>query len=235
MHGDDLYMKFDKKKFSILGDSISTFEGYNPDGYLVYYQGQIGADLGVKRVDDTWWMQVIRYYHGSLVANNSYTGSRACGLKFPAANRDERIHALHTQEWPDVIIIYLGANDYGGGEVLFGAGECCFEGAYEQIIQKIKCLYPLVEIICVAGGQGTRKTREPSMLEGGDQMRNYHLLNDIIRTLALKYDCLLVDIEKNCGLYDSIDGVHPTGRGMTQIADTFVKGMDSFVKVVKNA
>ena len=40
--------------FSILGDSISTFQGYNPVGYSVYFP-EYGE---VAHVEDTWWQRV---------------------------------------------------------------------------------------------------------------------------------------------------------------------------------
>ena len=47
------------RSFSILGDSISTFDGCNPDGFAVYYQGERCEQTGVTSSADTWWSQVI--------------------------------------------------------------------------------------------------------------------------------------------------------------------------------
>lgn len=215
-------MRYKNKKIAIFGDSICTYSGYNPDGYLVYYEGQTALDLSVLTVADTWWMQVLHYFGAELAVNNSFSGSRVCGTEFPAANCDERINALADNGTPDAIIVYLGANDYGGGERLYGEGITCFEGAYAVLLDKLKCRYPSAERICVAGWRGIRKTEEPSMLENGDETRNFSMLNDIIRRLSIEYGCRLVDLEKKCDLYDSYDGVHPTGAGMRQIAQVFI-------------
>ena len=45
-------------KFSVLGDSISTFQGYCPVG-AEHYAPDTGAATGVYTVEDTWWMQEI--------------------------------------------------------------------------------------------------------------------------------------------------------------------------------
>lgn len=65
-----------KKKFSILGDSISTLEGYNPHGYRVFHEGQTCQRTGVSRIENTWWGKVIHALDGELLVNNSWSGSR---------------------------------------------------------------------------------------------------------------------------------------------------------------
>lgn len=37
-----------KTKFSILGDSISTLEGYNPNGYKVFYTKEMCEKANIK-------------------------------------------------------------------------------------------------------------------------------------------------------------------------------------------
>lgn len=54
--------KYDKKRFSILGDSISTLEGYHPEGYKVFYSGDNGVGFKVTERKDTWWDKVIRFF-----------------------------------------------------------------------------------------------------------------------------------------------------------------------------
>ena len=59
-----------QKNFSVLGDSISTFQGYSPWG-AAHYSPDLGAATGVHTVEDTWWMQVIRALQGRLLSNLS--------------------------------------------------------------------------------------------------------------------------------------------------------------------
>ena len=56
------YNKYDKKRFFILGDSISTLEGYHPEGYKVFYSGDNCVGFKVTERKDTWWDKVIRFF-----------------------------------------------------------------------------------------------------------------------------------------------------------------------------
>lgn len=62
---------------------------------------------------------VIDFFDGELLVNNSWSGSRVTKLVgneglFPSGCSDERTSALHINSVkPDVIIIYLGINDWG--------------------------------------------------------------------------------------------------------------------------
>ena len=67
-------MKTIPLRFSVLGDSISTFDGISPPGG-VYYGPSFGDITGVRSPEDPWWMKVIRAMGGQLLANNSWSGS----------------------------------------------------------------------------------------------------------------------------------------------------------------
>ena len=49
--------------FSVVGDSISTFQAYSPVG-AEHYAPDLASATGVASVEDTWWMQVIRTLGG---------------------------------------------------------------------------------------------------------------------------------------------------------------------------
>ena len=59
----------------IFGDSYSTFKGFVPDGYAVYYPENKNFETDVKQVEQTWWHQVISGANLNLVLNNSWSGS----------------------------------------------------------------------------------------------------------------------------------------------------------------
>ena len=59
----------------IFGDSYSTFKGYVPDGYAVYYSENERPETDVTRVEQTWWYQVAQEAGLKLVLNNSCSGS----------------------------------------------------------------------------------------------------------------------------------------------------------------
>ena len=43
------------RNIMIFGDSYSTFAGYIPDGYAVYYSTEEREQTDVRRVEETWW------------------------------------------------------------------------------------------------------------------------------------------------------------------------------------
>ena len=102
-------------RFSIFGDSISTFQGWVPAENHVCYRDELLRITGVERVEETWWMQVIRCFDGKLLANASFSGSMVEGAGFPAASSPERIAQL------------AGLSAAGGG--VPGVGAECGAGA----------------------------------------------------------------------------------------------------------
>lgn len=68
--------KYRGKFLSILGDSISTLEGYNPQGFNVFYEGENCLRSGVLGYKKTWWGQVTDYFSGRFLVNNSWSGGR---------------------------------------------------------------------------------------------------------------------------------------------------------------
>lgn len=141
-------------KISVLGDSISTFTGYNPDGYSVFYNKEIARANGLHDMSETWWNQVIRAYNGDLLVNDSFSGSRVSGLEFPSANSVQRILNLRKDAIPDVILVYIGFNDFGYGvplkrkwfsnmnRLLF------FQDSYCIMLKRLKIAYPNAIIVC---------------------------------------------------------------------------------------
>lgn len=106
---------------SVLGDSLSTYEGFNPPDYDVFYNRNNIILNGLKSPYDTWWDIVINTLGASLCVNNSFSGSRVSGERFPAANCFDRITNLKTKDKnPDVIFVYLGFNDFGNGVPIKG-------------------------------------------------------------------------------------------------------------------
>lgn len=61
----------------IMGDSYSTFEGYNPEGYRLYYAPVPRPDTNtdVVKVEHTWWHRLLSQVEAKLILNNSWSGS----------------------------------------------------------------------------------------------------------------------------------------------------------------
>lgn len=104
--------KLKGKKLAILGDSISTFEGYlTPPSNLSYYPDGDGSMFcDVKTVGKTWWHQLCSKTGMTMICNNSYSGSTLSN-QYQCRTTDAVIRQLGTNGMPDVIIVFAGTND----------------------------------------------------------------------------------------------------------------------------
>jgi len=215
---------------SIMGDSLSTYEGYNPEGYAVFYDTAHLAQNGMNNVKDTWWAQVILALGGQLCVNNSYSGSRVSGKSFPAACCLERIESLQTKlVQPDVILVYIGVNDWGNGVAVSGKGlkglllsdVLCFSDAYLKMLSTMKEHYPHARIICGTLMRSCIRGEEWDFPEryGGISLEEY---NNVIRKISLRQGCELADISSIGLLYETLDGTHATAKGHTTLADAWL-------------
>ncbi len=128
---------FSGLNLSVIGDSISTYEGvnnsktYNPL-YLSTAEATFGTYYGdSSRSDyaeydqvtraDTWWQQTCDTLGMNLLVNNAWSGSfvvkdpaKGNSTEYPAAAYKNRAVNLHNGSTkPDIIAVYLGTNDVG--------------------------------------------------------------------------------------------------------------------------
>lgn len=64
-----------QKDAMIIGDSYSTFRGYVPEGYEVYYAEEIIRETDLTQVSQTWWYQVVEETGLNLILNDSWCGA----------------------------------------------------------------------------------------------------------------------------------------------------------------
>lgn len=230
-------MKPHLRFFSILGDSISTLQGHNPESFSVYYKDEICNHSGVYADGDTWWGKVIEAHGGNLLINNAWSGSRVTAVQsgnglFPSGCSDERTSQLHKgNTFPDVIIVFLGFNDWSNG-VSVGSDETrllvpthydAFDEAYEAMVGKLRENYPNAELWCCTLPQ-TYISSKPQFVFpeafAGIPIEKY---NDVIRDLADEFPIKVIDLYRAGCKYDSMDGIHPTKLGMQQIAETIIE------------
>lgn len=227
------------KQFSVLGDSISTLDGYNPLGYNLFYFGENCFRSGVREMKDTWWGKVIDFFGGELLVNNSWSGSRVTQLPgsdslFPSGCSDERTGNLHIRNVvPDVIIVYLGTNDWANGvstelneSVRLGNEyNDLFDWAYGNMIHKLRSNYPNAEIWCCTLC-ATFMSSDPSFHFPYKYNGNYiNKYNQIIETVANQQNCKLIDLFSYSVPYDSIDGSHPNADGMNTLATLMIRSI----------
>lgn len=229
-------------KLSILGDSISTFKGWIPEGNLVFYP----ENGTVKDVAQTWWKIVLDELGLTLCANGSSSGSASFGYSQEAdpmyGCSDHRISQLAGAdgEAPDIIIVYMGTNDVlmsaaiGDNDGLQAVGEGLvgsLSDGYTMILDKIKRRYPQAQVYCCTllpvGDWGTTEAQPFVPFVNGQNVTS-EAYSERIRLIAGNRGLPIIDLEK-CGItIDNMaemtaDGVHPTAEGMRLIADTVKK------------
>lgn len=212
-----------KLSVSILGDSYSTFQGYlQPDSNNVWYLAESQGN-DVKRVEQTWWHQLIKNMGWKLCQNNSYSGSTIAyhgynNFDFRLRSFENRANDLGN---PDIIFIFGGTNDSWSGTKV---------GEYKYADWDTSISPDLT---------GELYTYRPALAKMLDYMTKryinvdiYFILNNELRdditestlTICKYYDVPVIrlhDIDKQMG--------HPSIKGMKQISDQ----IEAFVKEYK--
>ncbi len=230
-----------KIQLSILGDSLSTFEGYIPEGYSVFFphSGEI------TDVNQMWWKKILDVSGMALCGNSSSSGSTCAGDSTSVDNpmygcSDGRIAALLGQYdvVPDKIIVYIGTNDLMTGVPLgendgtkpVAEGDvAAFSDAYCLTLDKIKASYPEAEVFCCTltpiGDWGTETPFVTFTNGDGLTSQDY---SRVIRQIADAKGCHVIDLE-NCGITIEnmqqyvTDGVHLKPEGMNLIYEVIRK------------
>ncbi len=215
---------------SVLGDSISTFAGFNPPGYLVYYDAEMRRANALNDPADTWWGRLILSEDAHLLANSSFGNTWVTGDGFPSISCMERINALgKDRETPEQILVYAGINDFGiqiaiADENGNTDGTTYFEGAYRTMIERLQETYPEAEIWCATLLKSCVRGDDDWRFEDAFSDRSIHLeeYNDAIRRACADTGVHLVDLAASGVRYESLDGIHPTREGQKTIAETWM-------------
>ncbi len=216
----------DSLTFAVLGNSISTYYDYIPDGYAIYYSADREKNYGIQ-VGDTWWMQLSRFSGLTFLANASWSGSRvACdvlGSNAPFLS-NHRMKALGRAGAPDFVFIAGGTNDWNTSKVPLGqyrtenfTDSVSFRGAYQRLLWKLTTWYPQTKVICLSifpRGNGINDKNS----QGWSQAD----ANASIRHIAQQFgqyfiDCTTVPWSSNWNEY-TLDRLHPSTAGATLLA-----------------
>lgn len=206
------------KIVSIMGDSISTFDGTIPNGYANFYPSGDVSDLG-----DMWWKQYIDSTNATLGVNGSWSGSKVTGSDDSAGKSDKRVNDLGANGEPTVIIIYMGTNDLWSG-----VSQSDFSAAYEVMLNKIKGKYSSAKVYCLGL---TRLASDPNTggtgpLDGGTG--DSQAFSSIIQDKASAAGFTYVSLDScwdysEAGSYCTDGMVHPNKEGMKKIASKIPK------------
>lgn len=214
------------KFVSIIGDSISTYKGFNPTGYSVFYDEYNTQRNGMASVYDTWWAKVNQFLHAYICVNNSFSGSKVSGNTFPSANCDERTSLLHTDQYsPDLILIYIGFNDFGNGvKITANLSEDMpsFFESYYNMLKKIQRNYPNSRILCGTLMEGSLKDNVNWTFPHKWAGISIHEYNAAIKIAAKLAGVDLIDLAALNMHYETLDGTHPTKDGHYTIAQAWI-------------
>lgn len=233
-----LSKRLNGKNISILGDSITTYEGFSdnanynstlsPVANISYYTSGNGT---IADANDTWWMMVVNDLNVNLLVNNSCSGLR---ITYPwwddGVKKADNLHrdtGSLSGTVPDIVFVYLGTNDvFANNEVgnfedirwneLISEVDGTYAEpsnvveAYAIILHKIKTLYNNPDIFCL------------NVLE--NQFGSVTEINCEIAKVVEHFGANLVDIANKSGINQdtltqyTMDTVHPNEAGMELIA-----------------
>ena len=230
------------KTLSILGDSISTYAGYIPEGNAVYYTG---SNCGVSSVNQTWWKRVIDQSGHVLNTNNSWSGSRVTTTGGDNSSGTTRATLLDNGTNPDKIIVYLGINDFNNNVALGtfnGKGNTpttttTFREAYAIMLKNILSKYTTSKVYActlLPDQRNAADVGEPEYNGNGVYLTEY---NNAIKEIAEAYCVEVIDIA-TCGItnynasvymgdFSSSTGLflHPNAIGHELIANHIAKNI----------
>lgn len=238
--------KYKNKRISILGDSISTFgtpSATNQNGTYCYSYyptatcrySEDGVDSIAFDVQNTWWMRLINRVGAKLGINESWRGTRVTGTDSSAFNNQTRINHLGGNGTPDLILVYGGTNDAGGGVNLgtFVGGDfsdydtaeeiaaldvSTFANAYKAMLIRLMFTYPTAEIVCIL----------PTFTTSYYTIQNLDNYVEVIKEACDFFGIKWIDTRvSGITIFNKasflVDGIHPNANGMKLLSDKIYK------------
>ncbi|MBP3936362.1 MAG: hypothetical protein IK954_02115 [Clostridia bacterium] len=209
-----------RKKAVIFGDSYSTFKGFVPEGYSVYYSEIPRPETDVTKLSETWWHQVASAMDLDVVLNDSWSGATIGYTSYNGVDCSQtssficRLRRLIDQGYfegqaVDTVFIFGGTNDSWSDAPL----GCLTEGIDEQALYSV---LPAIGYFLTL----LRETLPQAMIYCiiNDELKPE--IADTMKAVCLQHGIIAVTLEgidKRCG--------HPTVKGMKAIADTVLQTM----------
>lgn len=200
------------KRFSILGDSISTYEGVSNDrcakesiyGNPYFYRAPFPQEK-------TYWSILANSLGLALCVNNAWSGGNLSGEKDPSSGVNRAAHLSRDNgERPDLIIVFMGINDLGRRVPL-----SVFSSGYEKALTTIRENHPNASVCCV-----NIPDRDP-VLKNQAAAFNDAIENAVKAAGKNFFIADLFGSRLNNDFYymNTVDGLHPDEDGMKIIAE----------------
>ena len=226
------------KLISILGDSISTFDGYIPkaDGVSLEHRPRYPQENLLTDVNETWWMKVINELGGVLAVNDSWAGSTVSNHRDEnekdfgpdaAMASQTRLRNLGSKGTPDLILFFGGTNDAGkmvekgrfNKDYFYDLARTkwdSFADAYCETLQRLKHFYPGTEIIALT----------PSISGGYYDNSRLSAFADLVLEICSYYQIKCIDLRCSGLTFDMLpDTLHPNAEGMNCIYRSVIDRM----------
>ena len=219
------------KYISFMGDSITTYQGWNNK---TSHNTTIGANAvwytsdKLESVNDTWWKKTVDDLGLKLCVNNSWSGSRvtttSSATSASCMTRAQNLHNDKKNITPDIIVVYIGINDFNNGVALgnfdgvndiydfasntYKGDLTEFADAYATMVHKMQKAYPEADIyLCTLAQYNT------SLVSW----------NDVIKEIASAFGCEVVDFYRDTAITAinkatyTLDNLHPNKSGMDEM------------------
>lgn len=186
------------KKLSVMGDSISAFQGYIPSGNAAYYTG---LNSGVSSFEQMWWQRICDQTGMHRLVINAWSGSKVSGIdasisNFVPMSDVSRAQGLHTEDDdPDIIIVFGGTNDFSKEN----ADIVTFEDAYHLMINRMQARYKSAKIYCLSLPIFVRTNTDKTGIEKNDEEKTVFDYNEVIRMVSNQRSCEYIDLN-GCGI-----------------------------------
>ena len=205
----------------IFGDSYSTYEGYIPAGYAVYYSGKRTSPPDVSDAKKTWWGRLMEKTGATLVQNNSWSGSTLCytgwnGIDASHSSsfiyRFEKLlkDGFFKENKIDTLFVFGGTNDSWSNAPL---GDNKTEGIEEK---DLFCVLPAI-------AHFARRLKEELVDTRIVFLGNCDIKEDLTDAFKAAAERNMLDYVQLKGI-DKVNG-HPTELGMEQICDQIIKSL----------
>ena len=205
-------MELRNKKVSILGDSISTYQGVSNDRdansttYINSYYYREPFPL-----EKTYWMQLINSFGMTLCVNNSWSGGNLSGREDSTSgvNRANQLSRDDLTE-PDFIIVFMGTNDLGRR-----VSEEVFAADYNETLATIKAKHPNAAVCCV-----NIPDRDIFLKERAEMFNR--IIEEAVRSAGENFfiaDLFRSKLNNDYYYNNTLDGLHPDEDGMRIIAE----------------